>query len=163
MRRPCLVSTHSLGNVILESGVVTAAEEVFGLVHTVLRERDCRSNNVPGLALTLGVLKLGDSPFDLSQVDRRGLQGVRRVLRIQRAVLEAGAQSLDSRCESIRSVSVPVLKDIRHSLVQQIPHTAVRCITGELVMYVHPVVGDLVDLVRLCVAHHGLQRLKRVA
>ncbi|MFE3885096.1 hypothetical protein ACFXPQ_19685 [Streptomyces lydicus] len=58
---------------------------------------------------------------------------------------------------------MPVLKDIRHSLVQQIPHASVRCITGELVMYVHPVAGDLVDLVRLRVAHHGLQRLKRVA
>ncbi|MEV6568393.1 hypothetical protein [Streptomyces kronopolitis] len=162
MRRPCLVGTHSLGDVTLEPGVI-AEEEISCLIRTIFRKRDGRSNNVPGLSLTLGVLKLGDSPFGLSEVDSRGLQGVRRVLRIQRAVLEARAQNLGSRCESIRSGSVPVLKDIRHGLVQQIPHTAVRCITGELVMYVHPVVGDLVDLVRLCVAHHGLQRLKRVA
>ncbi|WP_143052956.1 hypothetical protein [Streptomyces sp. 2112.3] len=162
MRRPRLVSTHSLGNITLESGVITE-EEISCLVRTIFRKRYCRSNNIPGLALTLGVLKVGDGPFDLSKVDRRGLQGVRRVLRIQRAVLEALAQNLGSRCESICSGSVPVLKDIRHSLVQQIPHTAVRRITGELVMYMHPVVGDLVDLVRLRVAHHGLQRLKRVA
>ncbi|MCX4637967.1 hypothetical protein [Streptomyces platensis] len=51
---------------------------------------------------------------------------------------------------------MPVLQDIRHGLVQQIPHTAIRRITGQLIMYVHPVVGDFIDLVRLRVAHHGL-------
>ncbi|WP_158713087.1 hypothetical protein [Streptomyces sp. NRRL S-1813] len=163
VRRPCLVSAHSVGNVTLEPGVVTPAEEIFGLVHSVLRERDRRSNDVPGLALALGVLKVGDSPFGCSKVGRSGLQSVRRVLRIKRAVLEARAQILGSCCEGIRSGSVPVLTDIRHSLVQQVPHTAIRRIASELVMHVHPVVGDLVDLVRLRVSHHGLQRLKRVA
>ncbi|WP_395371643.1 hypothetical protein OHU45_26775 [Streptomyces tubercidicus] len=58
---------------------------------------------------------------------------------------------------------MPVLQDVRYSLVQQIRHTAIRRITSQLVMYVHPVVGDFIDLVRLRIAHHSLQRLKRMA
>ncbi|MFI2263723.1 hypothetical protein [Streptomyces tubercidicus] len=57
---------------------------------------------------------------------------------------------------------MPVLKDIRHGLVQQVLHTSVRRIAGHLVMDMHPVVGDLIDLVRLRVPDHGLQLFKRL-
>ncbi|WP_030799074.1 hypothetical protein [Streptomyces sp. NRRL S-337] len=65
--------------------------------------------------------------------------------------------------EGFCGCTVPVLADIRHGLVQQILYASVRRIAGKLVVHVHPVVGDLIDLVWLRVAHHGLQRLKRMA
>ncbi|MFG2136588.1 hypothetical protein [Streptomyces sp. NPDC048650] len=65
--------------------------------------------------------------------------------------------------ESISGGPVPVLQDIRHGLIQQITNTAIRRVTGQLVMYVHPVVGDFIDLVWLSVTHHGFQRFKRMA
>ncbi|WP_310726895.1 hypothetical protein [Streptomyces sp. N2A] len=160
--RPRTFSAHPLGNITLQSSVV-ATEGVFDLVPTVFGERDRRPNDVPVFVFALRVLQRSDSPFSVSEIGRRSLQCVRRILRVQRTVLQARAEHLRACGERLRSTSVPVLLDVGHSFVQQIPHTAVGCVTSKLVMHIHPMIGYLIDLVRLRIAHHGLQRLKRLA
>ncbi|WP_327157696.1 hypothetical protein [Streptomyces tubercidicus] len=157
-----IASVHALGQILLQA-VIAASAEITQPVRTVPDLRPDGLEDVATLRIGLGVLQGCDSPLSTAQVDRSGLQGVRRILRVQRAVLEARAQHLRTRLECLCRRAVPVLTDICDGLLQQIPHTAVRRITGQLVMHEHPVVGDLIDLVRLRVAHHGLQCLKRMA
>ncbi|MGW1789955.1 hypothetical protein ACWCO0_14985 [Streptomyces tubercidicus] len=157
-----IAGVHAVGEILLQ-GVIAASTEIAQPVRTV---PDLRADSLEDVAVFrcgLGVLQSRDGPLGIVKVDRRSFQSVRRILRVQRAVREAHAQSLCPVLEGFRRCAVPVLADIRHGLVQQILHTSVRCITGKLVVHEHPVVGDLIDLVRLRVAHHGFQRLKRMA
>ncbi|MFC9736617.1 hypothetical protein [Streptomyces noursei] len=57
---------------------------------------------------------------------------------------------------------MPVLQDIRNGLVEQRLHAAVRSVAGQLVVDMHPVAGDPLDLVRLSIPDHVLQALQRV-
>ncbi|MFI9261372.1 hypothetical protein ACIGT4_27240 [Streptomyces sioyaensis] len=157
-----IAGAHTLGQVLLQA-VIAASTEITQPVRTVLDLRPDGLEDVAALRIGLGVLQGCDSPLSIAKVDRSGLQGVRRILRVQRAVLEARGQHLRTRLECLGRRAMPVLTNICDYLLQQIPHTAIRRITGQLVMHVHPVVGDLIGLVRLCVAHHGLQCLKRLA
>ncbi|MGW9046948.1 hypothetical protein ACWGQL_31010 [Streptomyces lydicus] len=156
-----IAGAHPLGQVLLQA-VIAASTKITQPVRTVLDLRPDGLEDVAALRIGLGVLQDCDSPLSIAKVDRSGLQGVRRILRVQRAVLEARAQHLRTGLEGLCRRAVPVLTDICDSLLQEIPHTAVGRITGQLVMHIHPVVSDLIDLVRLCVAHHGLQCLKRM-
>ncbi|WAU00065.1 hypothetical protein [Streptomyces nigrescens] len=152
----------AIGEILLQ-GVIAASTKVAQPVRAILDLRTDGLKDVAALRRGLGVLQGRDSPLSFEKVDCRGFECVRRILRVQRAVLEACAQHLRPSLECLRSCAMPVLTDISNGPIQQVFHTPVRRVTRQLVVHVHPVVGNLTDLVRLRVAHHGLERLKRMA
>ncbi|MFE7318237.1 hypothetical protein ACFU7T_34840 [Streptomyces sp. NPDC057555] len=112
-----IAGAHSIGDVLLEAPIVSNTE-IAHPVHTVLDPGPHGLQDVAALQISLGVFQGCDGLFGVAQVDRRGLQRVRRILRIERAVLEAGAEHLRPSFESLSRRAVPVLADVRHRFVQ---------------------------------------------
>ncbi|MFG2830550.1 hypothetical protein ACGFWI_24290 [Streptomyces sp. NPDC048434] len=163
MLRESIFCAHALGDVLVET-LVAPLPAISHPIRTILDLRtDGMENSAAPLLLTHGVLQGHNSGFRLAKVTRSGPQSMGSIFRIKRAMLEARAQDLCPRGEGIGRRAVPVLPNICHSLVQQIPHTAIGRIASHLIMDMHPVIGDLFNLARLCVLHHALQLFERMA
>ncbi|MFJ5673616.1 hypothetical protein [Streptomyces sp. NPDC093097] len=157
-----ITGAHAVGHIPLQPAVVSNAE----ITQPVCAVLDPRHQGIHVAAVFLlrgGVLERHDRPLDLAKFNRCALEGMAGVLGVQRTVLETHAEVLCAGSEGVSGIAVPVLHDIRNGLVEQGLHAAVRRVAGQLVVDVHPVTGDPLDLGRLSILDHVLQALQRVA
>ncbi|MYX07727.1 hypothetical protein GTW98_13080 [Streptomyces sp. SID8375] len=117
MLRQSIARASSLGNVLLQPAVV-AAEVITYFVRTIFQVRDSSCDYVSVFDLALSVLEGGHGALCLPQRDSCMLQGVGRVLCVERAISEIGAEELGSGGKGICRITVPIFHDIRHGLVQ---------------------------------------------